>query len=73
MLKSKDNALLVTFSVMLTGFSITGVLQSPQTVHSQQDYEEYMVTETNNEQKLKQENTGLSKESLVDRYWFMVM
>jgi hypothetical protein len=32
-----------------------------------------MVTETNNEQKLKQENTGLSKESLVDRYWFMVM
>jgi hypothetical protein len=73
MSKSKSNALLVTFSVMLTGISITGLLQSPQTVHSQQDYEEYMVTETNNEQKLKQENTGLSKESLVDRYWFMVM
>ena len=45
-------------TVLLTGLSLTSILQLPQTAHSQQDYEELIITETNSDQKLDQKNTG---------------
>ena len=44
--------------VLLTGLSITNLIQSPQPAHSQQDFEKYIITETNTEQKLNQKNIG---------------
>ena len=52
--------MLLTFTVVLTGLSSNSLLQVPQAAYSQTDYEEYITTETNNEQKLKQENTASS-------------
>jgi hypothetical protein len=58
MTKSKSKALLLTLTTILTGLSINGLLQPTQRAHSQQDYDEYLITETNNEQKLNQKNIG---------------
>jgi hypothetical protein len=58
MSKSNGNALLLILTVMLTSLSITSILQPPQAAHSQTDYEEYLITETNTEQKLNQKNIG---------------
>ena len=44
--------------MLLTGLSLTSILQLPQAAHSQQDYEELIITETNNNQKLDQKNSG---------------
>jgi hypothetical protein len=57
MSKSKRNVLLLPM-VLVTGLSITSLIQSPQAAHSQQDNDEYLITETNNEQKLNQKNIG---------------
>jgi hypothetical protein len=58
MSKSKSKALLLTFTIVLTGLSSTSLLQVPQAVYSQTDYEEYLNTETNTEQELNQQNVG---------------
>jgi hypothetical protein len=58
MSKSKSKALLLTFTVVLTGLSSTSLLQVPQAAYSQTDYEEYLITETNTEQKINQKNIG---------------
>jgi hypothetical protein len=55
MSKSKDNALLLTLTVMITGLSVTGLLQPPQIAYSQQDYEEYIIIE-NVDQRINQQN-----------------
>ena len=60
MSKLKSKALLLTFTAVLTGLLSNSLLQVPQAAYSQTDYEEYITTETNNEQKLKQENTASS-------------
>ena len=52
--------MLLTFTVVLAGLPSISLLQVPQAAYSQTDYEEYITTETNNEQKLKQENTASS-------------
>ena len=43
---------------MVTGLSMTSMLQLPPVAHSQQDFEEYIISETNSEQKLNQKNIG---------------
>jgi hypothetical protein len=58
MSKSKDNVLLLMLATMLTGFLIGGVSQPLQTAHSQTDYEEYIIMEDINEQKINQQNIG---------------
>jgi hypothetical protein len=58
MSKSKSKVLLLPLVVLLTGLSITSLIQSPQPAHSQQDFEKYIITETNTEQKLNQKNIG---------------
>jgi hypothetical protein len=63
MSKSKRNVLLLPMVVLVTGLSITSLIQSPQAAHSQQDYDEYLITETNNEQKLNQKNIGSGSSS----------
>jgi hypothetical protein len=55
---TKSSVLLLPLVVWITGLSITSFLQSPPTAYSQQDYDEYLITETNNEQKLDQKNIG---------------
>jgi hypothetical protein len=45
MSKSKNDVLLLTLIVMITGFSATSLLQPPQAAHSQTDYEEYLIVE----------------------------
>jgi hypothetical protein len=55
---SNSRRSLLLLTVLLTGLSLTSILQLSQTVHSQQDYEELIITENNNEQKLNQKNTG---------------
>jgi hypothetical protein len=62
MSKTKRNLLLVPLTVLVGGFSLTSTLQLPQ-AHSQQDYEELIITETNNEQKLNQKNIGSGSSS----------
>jgi hypothetical protein len=54
----KVDALLLTFTVVITGLSSTSLLQVPQAAYSQTDYEEYLITETNTEQKINQNNIG---------------
>jgi hypothetical protein len=49
---------LLPLTVLLIGLSLTSILQLPQAVHSQQDYEELIITGTNNDQKLNQKNIG---------------
>lgn len=66
MSKSKCNALLLAFTVVLTGLSTTSFLQPPQAAHSQTNYDEYIITETNNEQKLNQENTGSASSTNIN-------
>lgn len=56
--RSKSKALIATFTVMVTGLSITSLLQSPQAAYSQTDYEEYIVMENFNQQKINQQNVG---------------
>ena len=58
MSKSKSEALLLTFTVALTGLSSTSLLQVPQIAHSQENFEEYLIIETKNEQKINQKNIG---------------
>jgi hypothetical protein len=55
---SKSNALLLSFTLVLAGPSTTRALQPPQAAHSQTDCEEYLIVETNTEQKLAQKNIG---------------
>ena len=55
---SNSRRALLPLTVLLTGLSLTSILQLPQTAHSQQDYEELIITETNNEQNLNQKNIG---------------
>lgn len=57
---TKNNALLLSMAVLVTGLSLSSISQFPQIAHSQEDYEELIIVENNNEQKLKQENTGSS-------------
>ncbi len=63
MSESKGTALLLTFTVVLTGLSSTSLLQVPQAAYSQTDYEEYLITETNTEQELNQQNIGSGSSS----------
>ena len=58
MSKSKSSFLLLPMVVLVTGLSMTSILQLPHVANSQQNYEKYIVSETDNEQKLMQENTG---------------
>jgi hypothetical protein len=58
MSKSKSNSLLLTLTMMVTSLSMTSFSPLPQAAHSQQDFEKYIVSETNNEQKLNQKNIG---------------
>ncbi|CAN5388950.1 hypothetical protein BH18THE2_BH18THE2_20570 [soil metagenome] len=58
MSKSKSNSLLLTLTMIVTSLSMTSFSQLSQAVYSQTDYEELIITENNNEQKLNQENTG---------------
>jgi hypothetical protein len=68
MSKSKSKALLLTFTVVvvLAGLSSTSLLQTPQTVYSQTDYEEYLIMETNTEQELNQQNIGSGSSSNIN-------
>jgi hypothetical protein len=66
MSESKSKALLLTFTVVLTGLSSTSLLQVPQAAYSQTDYEEYLITETNTEQKLNQKNIGSGSSTNVN-------
>lgn len=52
MSKSRRSLLLLT--LLLTDLSLTSILQLSQTANSQQDYEELIITEPNNDQKLIQ-------------------
>jgi hypothetical protein len=58
MSNAKRNLLLVPLTVLLGGLSLASTSQLPQTAHQQQDYEELIITETNNKQKLNQKNIG---------------
>jgi hypothetical protein len=49
---------LLILTIMVTSLSMTSFSQLPQAAHSQTDYEELIITENNNEQKLNQKNTG---------------
>jgi hypothetical protein len=60
---SNSRRLLLPLIVLLTGLSLTSILQLPKAAHSQQDYEELIMTETNNEQKLNQKNIGSGSSS----------
>lgn len=66
MSKSKSDALLVTSIIMLAGLPIIGLLQTPETAHSQTDYNEYLITETNTAQELNQKNVGSGKSGNVN-------
>jgi hypothetical protein len=46
--------------------SSTSVLQVPQAAYSQTDYEEYLITETNTEQELNQQNIGSGSSSNIN-------
>ena len=48
---------------MVTSLSMTSMLQLPPVAHSQQDFEEYIILETNSEQKLNQKNIGSGSSS----------
>jgi hypothetical protein len=63
MSNAKRNLLLVPLTVLLGGLSLASTSQLPQTAHPQQDYEELIITETNNEQKLNQKNIGSGSSS----------
>jgi DNA-binding beta-propeller fold protein YncE len=52
-------------TVLLTGLSLTSILQLPQMAYSQQDYEELIITEANSDQKLIQPS-ALSKIGSVE-------
>jgi hypothetical protein len=45
-------------ALLLTGLSLTSLLQSPRTAHSQTDYEEYVILESINQQGVNQQNIG---------------
>jgi hypothetical protein len=54
---TKSNVLL-TLTMLVIGLSMISILQLPPLAHSQQDFEEYIISETNSEQKLNQKNIG---------------
>jgi hypothetical protein len=58
--------LLLSFTLILTGLSTTSLLQPPQAAYSQTDYEEYLIVETNNEQKLNQKNIGTGSSTNIN-------
>jgi DNA-binding beta-propeller fold protein YncE len=55
----------LSLALLLTGLSLTSILQFSQTVDSQRDYEELIITEPNNDQKLIQPS-GFSKIGSVE-------
>jgi hypothetical protein len=66
MSKSERKALLLTFALVLTGLSSISLFQVPQAAYSQTDYEEYLITETNTEQELNQQNIGSGSSTNVN-------
>jgi hypothetical protein len=58
-----NSRLLLPLIVLLTGLSFISILQLPKAAHSQQNYEELIITETNNDQKLNQKNIGSGSSS----------
>lgn len=66
MSKSKSRAMFLMLAVMITGLSATSLLQPPQTSHSQQDYEEYLIVETDTAQELKQKNAGSGESTNIN-------
>jgi hypothetical protein len=58
MSKLKRHILLLPLTALAVGLSLTCSLQIPLTAYSQQDYEEYIITGTNTEQKLNHKNVG---------------
>ena len=44
--------------MVIMGLSMTSILQTPKIAQSQQNYEEYLIAETNTEQRLAQTNVG---------------
>jgi hypothetical protein len=65
MSKSKNSVLLLTFTVMIS-LTATNLLESPQAAHSQTDYEEYLIVETDTAQELKQKNVGSGESTNVN-------
>lgn len=65
-MSTKSNALLVTMTIMLTGLSMIGLLQPPQLAHSQTDYEEYLIVETNTTQEINQKNIGSGESTNIN-------
>jgi hypothetical protein len=66
MSKSNCKALIITFTMMITGLSAAGLSQVPQPVYSQTDYEEYIVMEDINKQKINQKNVGSGSSTNVN-------
>ena len=60
MLVSKSKRSLLPLTVLLTGLSLTSILQLSQTAHSQQDYEELIITGTGSEQELEEQELQYS-------------
>jgi hypothetical protein len=63
---SKGKVSLLTLTVIITGLSVTSLLQSLRTAHSQQDYEEYLIVETNTAHELKQKNVGSGESTNIN-------
>jgi hypothetical protein len=67
MSKSESKALLLALTVIvLAGLSSTSLLQALQAAYSQTDYEEYLITETDTEQGLNQQNIGSGSSSNIN-------
>jgi hypothetical protein len=57
-MSTTKSSILLTLTMLVIGLSMTSILQTPKIAHSQQDYEEYLIAETNTEQRLAQTNIG---------------
>jgi hypothetical protein len=66
MSKSKDSIFLLTLTVMVTGLFLTSLSQSPHAAHSQTDYEEYLIVDTDTAQELKQKNVGSGESTNIN-------
>lgn len=64
MFKTKIVVLILPLTILVTGVLVVSIF--PQAAYAQTDYEAYMITETSNEQKLKQENTGSSSSTNIN-------
>jgi hypothetical protein len=53
---------LLPLAILITGL---GILQSPLLAQSQTDYEEYIIMEDINEQKINQQNIGSGSSTVV--------